>query len=903
MKAEGFVRALWWNLVLIINLIDGKSMHEKDKHDVFSVEGVEGRSIELQCPITVPLSQVYMVLWFKDKAGIPLYSVDVRDKISRQPAHWSAPEVFGSRAKFNIDKSPASLLIKNLKRHDQGVYRCRIDFRTIQTQTYRYNLSVIVLPEQPVVLDRWGRHLNGTKLGPKEEGDDVVITCRVSGGRPQPEVRWLINGAIVDDQYEQNSGDVIENRLLWPTIQRSDLNAIFTCQTMNTKLVEPKETSYVLDMHLKPLTIKVINPPGALVADKRYEIGCQSVGSRPNAIITWYKGKRQMRRTRDELPDHNTTMSTLSFSPTTEDDGKTLTCRAENPSVNGLFLETDWKMNVVYPPIVSIQLGPTLVVDDIKEGDDVYFECHVRANPDWKKLQWFHNDILLQYNGSARVIQSGQSLVLQKVTKQSAGYYACSAINAEGETVSDQQYLRVKHVPVCATDRVNGSEPGGANRNGILIGASRNENVEIPCHIFADPPARSFHWRFNNSAEVLQVDAHRFTSHGNISILNYAPVTDQDYGTLTCWAVNDVGPQSQPCTFQLVLADLPSPVSNCSLPNRTQQFAEIQCSPGYDGGLPQVFVLELISKRTGTRRFNFSNKSEPFFVLDRLEKLSALMTLENNSLSCVVYALNQKGRSAPVLIQDFEIGRIQPYRPAAEHRAETVEWIPIAGGILLTVLILALSISTKTYLNRCWTGGVWCGRRSTKRDHSPAGGKGEQQQQQQQQQQHQHQQQQQQHTKNVLLPDEYECGTHCLKLKNVQMLRRHSSRKKNSSKDSNDDEPEPDVIPAQFNMVSSSPLIATPQHSELAAREKDSLRYGGFAPTPATYQPAAVSGYHAVECDRPGTAQDTLQYRSQGSIVGILPATKTALGAGSSELDINVIKDRLLTTRVPESCV
>ena len=40
------------------------------------------------------------------------HSVDVRDKISRQPAHWSAPEVFGSRAKFNIDKSPASLLIK-----------------------------------------------------------------------------------------------------------------------------------------------------------------------------------------------------------------------------------------------------------------------------------------------------------------------------------------------------------------------------------------------------------------------------------------------------------------------------------------------------------------------------------------------------------------------------------------------------------------------------------------------------------------------------------------------------------------------------------------------------------------------------------------------------------------------
>lgn len=65
----------------------------------------------------------------------------------------------------------------------------------------------------------------------------------------QSQVRWLINGLQVDDQYEHNSGDVIENRLLWPSVQRSDLNSIFTCQALNTKLVEPKETSFVLDMN------------------------------------------------------------------------------------------------------------------------------------------------------------------------------------------------------------------------------------------------------------------------------------------------------------------------------------------------------------------------------------------------------------------------------------------------------------------------------------------------------------------------------------------------------------------------------------------------------------------------------------------------------------------------------
>ena len=42
------------------------------------------------------------------------------------------------------------------------------------------------------------------------------------------------------------------------------------------------------------------------------------------------------------------------------------------------------------------------------------------------------------------MIRSNQSLVLQKITRVSSGNYSCSAINAEGETVSNQLPLRVK---------------------------------------------------------------------------------------------------------------------------------------------------------------------------------------------------------------------------------------------------------------------------------------------------------------------------------------------------------------------------------------------------------------------------------------------------------------------------
>lgn len=43
------------------------------------------------------------------------------------------------------------------------------------------------------------------------------------------------------------------------------------------------------------------------------------------------------------------------------------------------------------PPIVTLRLGSTLIVDDIKEMDDIYFECDIKANPPWRKLSWLHD--------------------------------------------------------------------------------------------------------------------------------------------------------------------------------------------------------------------------------------------------------------------------------------------------------------------------------------------------------------------------------------------------------------------------------------------------------------------------------------------------------------------------------
>ena len=62
------------------------------------------------------------------------------------------------------------------------VFSCIILIRPQILEQTTKKLSV-VLPENPIILDRWGRIINRTTIGPMEEGDDVILSCRVVGGK------------------------------------------------------------------------------------------------------------------------------------------------------------------------------------------------------------------------------------------------------------------------------------------------------------------------------------------------------------------------------------------------------------------------------------------------------------------------------------------------------------------------------------------------------------------------------------------------------------------------------------------------------------------------------------------------------------------------------------------------
>lgn len=226
-----------------------------------------------------------------------------------------------------------------------------------------------------------------------------------------------------------------------------------------------------------------------------------------------------------------------------------------------------------------------------------------------------------------------------------------------------------------------------------MVGASKGENLILTCNVITDPEAGKFFWKFENSEETIEIDANRYAFNGSKSTLHYTPVTEQDYGVISCWSSNEIGVQTEPCLFQLIQAGLPSPAQNCTLKNQTQQSMSVDCLLGYDGGMPQTFILEVISTNDQSIKLNITNLDEPKFVINYFKFLFNESNTSSDVLKMYIYSVNQKGRSDGILIKEFYVGNQNNTNKSMSSSS------PIFIGIILTLLLLGLVILIRMYIN------------------------------------------------------------------------------------------------------------------------------------------------------------------------------------------------------------
>ncbi|XP_022236027.1 hemicentin-1-like [Limulus polyphemus] len=401
-----------------------------------------------------------LALWYKDDSAKPIYSLDGRTGNVRQARHSSSKSLSG-RAYFSTVDRPAVLVIDPVIPEDEGSYRCRVDFHRERTRHFELYVMVIVPPTEIVIKNQKGEILENV-IGPLNEGETCLLICEVTGeyifgpnaskyysfllsGKPSPLVTWWKDNILLDDSYETTSSGRVRNELIIPELKRHHLMVVLMCQAVNNNISLPLSAYVTLNMNFRPLTVTIKQKGLPLSSGKMVQLECRTSGSRPPAEITWWKGSTQLRSTKNRTnKDETLTTSFLTIRSSMEDNGKYLSCKAENRLIQDSTIEDGWVLEVYHPPELTLRLGSKLRHSHIQVGNDVYLECNIRANPWVTEIGWKFEGRELQTDTTVGVIVSNQSLVLQKVQRSSRGRYMCFAKNSEGLGESNVLHLRVQ---------------------------------------------------------------------------------------------------------------------------------------------------------------------------------------------------------------------------------------------------------------------------------------------------------------------------------------------------------------------------------------------------------------------------------------------------------------------------
>ncbi|XP_022240840.1 hemicentin-1-like [Limulus polyphemus] len=648
------------------------------------VIAISGLKTSLPCNITPKIDDdsPALVLWYKDKSPTPIYTLDAR-KIPFDQARHSSVDHLSSRAHVLMTTNPpGSLELDPVRESDEGAYRCRVDFKKERTRYTDSKLKVIVPPEKPVINNEKGQVLRSL-IGPYNERDRLVLRCEAEGGNPSPSLTWWRESVLLDDTYVHVTNErKVVNELSINSLQRHDLMAALSCQAKNNNISKPLTTTVTVDMNFRPLVVEVQTEDQIFSAGRSTQIVCKAVGSRPAAVITWWSGETRLKNTKASVSvDGNVTTSYLAFCPSSEDDGKTIICRAENPFIADSAVQEEKILTVYYVPKVNVNIPRHLTDAVVKRGHDIFFECHAIANPPVSEIGWMFEGRELHTNKSEGIIVTNHSLVLQGVTRNKKGLYTCVATNVEGKGESEPVLLRIQFPPVCKSKQK-------------VYGAVLDEPVTIYCDVDAEPPEVKFRWSFNGSKDA--EDTLTFESNLTSSLATYIPKQQHQYVVLLCWAENEVGPQKDPCVYKIIPSDVPKKPLSCTVNNRTTGTLEVACPEGYSGRFKQQFIFEVYNTALKKLEKNVTS-FDPFFTAHDLPPGTLFLIS--------VYSFDQKGKTDNWTTEVSTLLNSNQYISVPEtYWFETLKpvlvyFFAITGGLIIMIQIIVLGVKLRKRQN------------------------------------------------------------------------------------------------------------------------------------------------------------------------------------------------------------
>ncbi|KAM5132214.1 sialic acid-binding Ig-like lectin 13 [Mantella aurantiaca] len=182
-----------------------------------------------------------------------------------------------------------------------------------------------------------------------------------------------------------------------------------------------KVTVQVTDLTQKP-EIAVF---GEMVAKEEVSLTCFLPGICSAPVVKWWRDNS------DEVLER----TSMSLTPSVQDDGLTVTCEVSLPKV-GSSTRQILVLDVQYPPTISVNtvidssgmsLGNHTVT--LKEGDSASLRCLVDSNPA-SEVTWTKGEKTIASSVTGQKLE----LFLTHIKPSDADTYSCTALNNHGDT-------------------------------------------------------------------------------------------------------------------------------------------------------------------------------------------------------------------------------------------------------------------------------------------------------------------------------------------------------------------------------------------------------------------------------------------------------------------------------------
>lgn len=147
-------------------------------------------------------------------------------------------------------------------------------------------------------------------------------------------------------------------------------------------------------------------------------------------------------------------------------------------------------------------------------------------------------------------------------------------------------------------------------------------------------------------------------------------------------------------------AGKPQSVHNCTVRNNTDGAVNVQCEPGYDGGLQQVFVLEVFAENLDSQADgetlyrNMTERTSPRFSLGKVA-LGVLYTAR-------MYAVNAKGKSTAVTLPRFSFPSSENQMGEYQHHLAYHDILVLGSSVRVRLYIILIRCKFSTSFQKSY---------------------------------------------------------------------------------------------------------------------------------------------------------------------------------------------------------